>query len=544
MKKLWIICAVLLAVLLFGTGAAAQSENPALQTPRDFTSHEDYEAWVNSAAGRWYFWKHPQETDDSPRFDRAFRQFYAADPELTIVDHIVYLQTEMTVRENKKWVKRPCYCIVDYFDTDAAEAAATKLVLPREVNGLPVWDIFMRHVSQWSAGVSDGGFTNDTVETVVLKDGWTAVPDYAFSNFSALKKVGLPASVQTVGLSAFQNCRSLKKIVGCKGLTHLRSSAFAGCESLASFPRMAELKTVEGGAFSGCAFKTLTLSGDAFIGGGDEDHYAYGGTFSNCKQLKSVTFTDCSKKNRRFTVEQGLFRGCTALKTVTLPKKCKDIEIMHWAFEGCKALTGVENTDRVTEIHRRAFANCTSLRRFKVGPALVFAKWDAFFGCTGLERFELYAKDPSVLGKNEEIGGMSFTDGRDEDGNFIQCLSKNCIVLVKTRAMKAAVKATGFKGAVRIWASVETPQAFTSRVNNDGTVTFLWDPVKKATGYRLYIYSAEKDRWVPLKTTKKTSVTITPPQPRAGYVVRAYRIIDGDTSWSGYSDYAKLRLDR
>ena len=507
--------------------ATAASDEVATETAQQPTTipefnEEGYDEWYTSEAGNYARWK--GRFDDRVRYKREFRKFYADDPELTIVDHLVLLKNEAT-RYSKA-----SYTLLDYFDTDEAEAAATTLRLPCEIDGLPV-NFYFYCDSDYSAGVYDSGYTNDTVTKVILEEGFTGVPMFAFSNFTALKTVKIPASATAVGISAFQGCKQLKKIVGAENVTTVCSSAFAGCEKLAAFPHMEKLKTIEGSAFADCAFKSLTLYGSAWLSGGDEDHYSAMSAFGDNKKLKSVTFTDGSKK-KNLTLGFGTFMGCTALKTVTFPKKCGGILIEDLAFKGCAALKTLNNVGKLSSIWRFAFEGCTALESFTLPAGIHSVSQDAFKGCKGLRTMTILSSDIDLLSRSIDSGT---TYGSDDwngvSSNFVNMLPKKCTVYVPTKEMKLVVKAHGAKGKVLVQVPVAAPKKLSASRKSD-TVTLKWSKVKAADGYRLFLWNSKTKTFDKLKTVKAPTTTLTLKTAGKRFAVRAYRVVDGDVSWS------------
>ena len=469
-------------------------------------------------------WKFNREFfDDRYGYNKDFRQFYAEDPALTVVDHMVFLKVEAT-----RWTEAH-YALIDYFDTDEAEAAATTLRIPAKVNDLPVW-IVMYDWSDWADGIYGTGYSNDTVTKVILEEGVGAAA-YAFKNFTALKTVKIPSTATSIGYSAFEGCKNLKKIVGAENVTEVHSAAFCGCEKLAFFPHMETLKVIEGDAFSGCAFKSLTLAGSGWLSGGDEDNYSAQNAFANNKKLKSVTFLDGSKKKPLY-IGFGAFCGCTALKTVTLPKKCKEIVIEDMAFKGCTALKTLRNTDRVTALWRFAFENCAALETFTLPAGVKTVAVDAFKGCKGLRTFHLLSDDIDLFSKRFSSGTRYQNDPSDEvSTNFIETLPKTCTVYVPTKEMKQTVLLHGCKGPVKVNVPVAAPKTFTA-TKQGSKVAFQWSKIKNADGYRLYVYNARTKAFEKLATLQAPKTSVTLKTAGKTFAVRAFRIINGDVSWS------------
>ncbi|MBQ7597647.1 MAG: leucine-rich repeat domain-containing protein [Clostridia bacterium] len=476
----------------------------------DSSLRESYETWKG-------------DRGDNARYHRAYRKFYATDPDLTIVDHMVFKKHEKT-----KW-NEAYYALLDYFDTDEAEATTVKLRIPSKVNGLPV-SLRLYGDDDYVDGYFYNGYSNDTVRLVVLEEGFTGVASYAFTNFTALLKVKIPKTVTVIGYGAFCGCKWLQKIVGGENIAEVRSFAFDGCARLASFPHMETLRLIEGNAFSGCAFKKLNLSGDLRLSIGDEDNYSAWNAFADCKNLKAVTFLDGSGK-KGLLIGMGSFRGCTSLKTVTLPKKCPDIQMEDNAFYGCTSLQTLKNLDKLTEIGRFTFANCTSLTSVTLPAGIKFVAEDAFKGCKGLKTLDLRSKNIDLFSQQYNSGwSYQLDDYNGVSTNFIKFLPKKCTVYVVNKDMKLAVKAHGCRGTVKIRVAVGAPKTFKA-AKQGSAVRLQWSKVKNADGYRLYVYNTKTKTFEKLKTVKAPILSATVKTDGKTFAVRAFRKVDGDVSW-------------
>ena len=491
-------------------------------------------AWYNSINGRYYNWRCQNRgsyVDEREKFDPAFRAFYADDPDLKIKDHIVYQIMEITTYQNRKAVKSKIAMIFDYFDTDKIAKKTTTLRIPATIDGLPV-ATFMHSYTDWSAGDPDSGYTNNSVKKLILEEGITSIGKFAFSGFTALKAVRLPKSLTQIGIGAFKGCVNLQKVNGAGGVKTVCSSAFQDCAKLTAFENIDKITSFEGAAFYGCGFKTLTLSGKATIGGGDEDHYFADRVFGDCKSLKKVTFLSGSKKTT-MTIGINAFMGCTALKTVVLPTKSKAIRILDLAFDGCTSLKSLKNTGKITVIDQLAFRGCKALTAITLPEKLDTCAYNAFDGCKNLKTVTILSKDTALFDKHYEVDMIHFGWPNDSriGTNFLSLLPKTCTVLVVNKAMKDAVKAHDFKGTVKIRVSVKAPAAVKATKQN-GKVTVKWSNVKSADGYRVYAYNAKTGKLTKLATVKAGTTTVTLKTSAARIAVRAWRVIDGDVSWS------------
>ena len=65
---------------------------------------------------------------------------------------------------------------------------------------------------------------------LVVPEGVTEIPNYAFYNYKKLKSVTISNSVTKIGTSAFAHCTSLKKVIISDSVTKIFSDAFYGCD--------------------------------------------------------------------------------------------------------------------------------------------------------------------------------------------------------------------------------------------------------------------------------------------------------------------------
>ena len=515
-----------------------QPEAPAF-SPYAAPNWEDYEGdsdayynafyeWETSIYGRYCSWSGRWD-DQRGRFDPAFRAFYADDPEVFITDHFVYRKVTGYEYEGKKRVKRTFAVIYDYFDTDEAAAACTTLRIPAEIDGYRVLTN-MHDDSSWTGGVYDGGYTNDTVKKLIIEEGVKTISSFAFSNFTALKAVRIPQTITKIGVGAFQNCTALKKVYGCEGLETVMSSAFAGCKKLYSFACMDKIRYYEGGSFSGCGFKTLSLAGNAVLGGGDEDYYEVWRVFDGCKKLKKVTFLPTDQK-ANLNIGNEAFRDCTALKTVVLPKQCGKIFIGDYAFQNCAALETLKNTDRLATLERRVFEGCAAFRSLTLPAGFQNGAYDTFRG-SSLKELDIRSKETKLFDGSYESYWL-YQGDVDEyiDQNFLKELPKTCTVYVVSKDMKNAVKSHGFKGTVKIRVDVPAPK--TAKVTGqNGKVTLAWSKVKTADGYRVWAYDSKTGKYTKLATVKAGVTSVMVKSNAKQFAVRAYAVEAGDVSWS------------
>lgn len=169
--------------------------------------------------------------------------------------------------------------------------------------------------------------------------------------------------------------KEITSVVAEEGVTHLPEFAFYGCENLTSVSLPSTLINIGGTAFFGCkSLATITLpkSLDVFSTGSAPDGKGSDfmvGLFGQCTALTEIKVADGNAKyksvngvlyvnfstrwrlaaypagrtNATFTVPDqtpvilvGAFSFCTALKEITLPQSCGELQAS--VFWGCTAL--------------------------------------------------------------------------------------------------------------------------------------------------------------------------------------------------------------
>jgi hypothetical protein len=73
---------------------------------------------------------------------------------------------------------------------------------------------------------------NETVETIILKEGFTEIGEYAFATCTNLKTIYLPESLKTIRYGTFSWCKSLTKIELPNSVQTIGFGAFSDCENL------------------------------------------------------------------------------------------------------------------------------------------------------------------------------------------------------------------------------------------------------------------------------------------------------------------------
>lgn len=181
----------------------------------------------------------------------------------------------------------------DYITITGGDVNASTLIIPEEIEGLPV----------------------------------TCIESCAFEQYTSLTSVVIPDSVTAIGSAAFASCENLVTVVLSEGLEEIGGTAFYECTSLANITLPESLKSIGNQAFYNCAaLESLTIPA-----GTTEFGYS---VFTKCESLKELAFPEGVT-----VIGQYMFRDCAMLHEVTIPSTVVSIESS--AFSGCEDLSYV-----------------------------------------------------------------------------------------------------------------------------------------------------------------------------------------------------------
>lgn len=244
------------------------------------------------------------------------------------------------------------------------------------------------------------------LETITFAKGSQLefIGDKAFQHCHSLKNIDLPASLATIETNAFEHCYALESIdLEKTAVEDLPKYAFA------ENPNLAEVKLPAG----------LSSIGDfAFYGSGVESIYIPAGVtaigvsaFENCTALKTVTFSPDNMMTTLGDTESdtNIFRGTTALETVTLPNFLKVIGDRVFENSGIKAVKMFDESvdSELQIIGDYAFADCERLESFDHFANVNTIQSYAFFRCANLVVADADAHKADLEGVTE-IGAMAF----------------------------------------------------------------------------------------------------------------------------------------
>lgn len=144
-------------------------------------------------------------------------------------------------------------------DTEAiitdCEYSATEIVIPSEINGLPVTKI------------DYGAFYNCTrLTSITIPSSVVNIYGTAFENCSKLTSVTIPDSVTSIGEKTFSYCYALESVTIQGGVKSIGEEAFARCSKLASITIPDSVTNIYRDAFYRCSSLT-----DVYYGGSETE---------------------------------------------------------------------------------------------------------------------------------------------------------------------------------------------------------------------------------------------------------------------------------
>ena len=225
----------------------------------------------------------------------------------------------------------------------------------------------------------------------------------------------IPEGVTSISNGAFVGCTNVSSVDISNSVKHIGEYAFLNCTGLTSITIPNSLKSIRYAAFHECAnLKEVHISDLAAwcaIEFGDNPlRYAHH-LYLNDKEITNLVIPEGV-----VTIDNGAFRECTGLKTISIPSTMVINQSTEYsgALQGCSNITSVTiNTnnieygyfcsifgkqveevifgDSVTSIPAWAFYNhsdsyfdYSNLKSIKISNSVTSIGEDAFYGCTGL----------------------------------------------------------------------------------------------------------------------------------------------------------------
>ncbi|MCM1285360.1 MAG: InlB B-repeat-containing protein [Acetobacter sp.] len=217
----------------------------------------------------------------------------------------------------------------------------------------------------------------NTITSVVVEEGITAIGDNCFQSFSALTDVSLPSTLKYIDTRAFTACSILESIVLPEGLEYIGDQAFIRNYKLRNVNCPSTLKTIDEKAFAFCYDLQKmdfneglkAIGSQAFCKSGITSFTAPStldeisdSIFISCVDLKTADMS----KSPAVLVGDGIFDGCTSLEKVILPPALEYLPAEM--FYTCESLEEITIPAFVNEISKdnAQFEGCINLRNIYV----------------------------------------------------------------------------------------------------------------------------------------------------------------------------------
>ena len=359
------------------------------------------------------------------------------------------------------------------------------------------------------------------ITSITIPDSVTSIGSYAFSRCSGLTSITIPDSVTSIGEGAFYNCTGLTSITIPDSVTSIGNNAFYNCSGLTSITIPDSVTSIEYSAFSGCSGLTSVTIPDSVTGIGEW-------AFHNCSGLTSITIPDSVT-----SIGDDAFEDCSGLTSIHytgdmqswLGKNWHD-EIMSsgrtlyidgekvegaivipdgvqsvpsYAFRGQSGITSVVIPDSVTSIGWYAFQYCRGLTSITIPDSVTSIGWYAFYGCRGLTSVTI---GNSVTG----IGFDAFEDCSGltsiyYTGDMQSWLGKDWHYEIMSSGRTLYINGNKLEGAIVIPDGVESVPSYAFRGQSGITSVVIPDSVTSIGSYAFYYCSGLTSITIPDSVT-------------------------------------------
>jgi len=276
------------------------------------------------------------------------------------------------------------------------DAKATEAIIPSTINYSGIYNV---------TEINSNAFSRcSKLKTVSVPNSFTQINPEAFANCISLEEITIPESIRTISRKAFENCKKLNNVVLPDGIVSIGEYAFQGCETLNSIKIPSSINYIPDGMFYGCTsltdFKTAgklkSIGTSAFYGCkslteiNDPAETIGSSAFENCTGLKTAIITNTSYGY--YNEPSCLFKGCTALESVSIINNRSSITLFDGMFYGCTSLKEVnlQNLSDDTRVYIKpyAFFGCESLTTAPLANVYSI-KEKAFIGCKNITAVSL-----------------------------------------------------------------------------------------------------------------------------------------------------------
>ena len=229
------------------------------------------------------------------------------------------------------------------------------------------------------SNLSTGNFAGADFQSVIVEEGVTTLPQYAFSDCSKLTSVTLPSSLTTISAWAFRNTVKMHSFVIPETVTHIGGASFVACGKDDPESHL-EIRCNIPAVYS----TSYIIFKDAF----HEIDVAEGVTSLGWIALADTGASVIRLPSTLTTIGDSALSGNVHLQSVILPSGMTTIP--EYFLSGCSALTQVNLPSTLTTISRYAFQSCSSLSQIAF-PSGLSSIGEFAFSATGLQEVSLPA---------------------------------------------------------------------------------------------------------------------------------------------------------
>ena len=222
------------------------------------------------------------------------------------------------------------------------------------------------------------------LSSVILPNGVTSIGEFAFYNCGNLTRVTLPNTVKKIGGDAFRWCEKLSKITLPDSVLKLGSGAFCNC-NITSMHIPANVTDIGNGLFEYCD-KLVKVTVDEK----NKFYDSRNGCNAIIRKNGSVLIAGCSKTVIPDTVKcigEAAFKACATLTSIVIPSSVERID--DSAFRICSNLKNVTMSNGLQEIGVDAFKFCSSLTEISIPYSVIEIESEAFGSCYRLTKITI-----------------------------------------------------------------------------------------------------------------------------------------------------------
>lgn len=226
------------------------------------------------------------------------------------------------------------------------------------------------------------------------------VGEAAFSGHEEFRKIIMPNTITMVGEKAFYNCKNLSSITWSNKLEDLGVDALTNTKYYENISKDTKSMTYLPSGLLIYVGKDYFPAGTALVSKEMKDETV--ATLTTKYSLTGVNEVKVFENLGVNNISSGAFKNNEKIVFIDLPSHLRTI--YNSTFESCKnlqALVGVHSG--VTEIRKRAFANCTNLSHIEFPTGLTYLGDEAFENCGLTDRIP----DLSVV---ENVGESVFAN--------------------------------------------------------------------------------------------------------------------------------------